>query len=181
MVMTLILLTTQLRARGKIIITWQILSHISSQPAFSWKLKAKSKLSPSDQTINVSCCFWYAVSGCILLSNNKEPSFSARTSNEMPNSGPINNDNKLKLNGFDYRSLTFKTLYIARCYMSSTTIIPLSVCIQCIQFHAPPSARVLGRHSFVVTTILSLDGAPFGDNFNFNFNNFSVHTPISRT
>lgn len=34
--------------------TWHIFSQISSQPAFSWKLSAKSKLSPSDQTISVS-------------------------------------------------------------------------------------------------------------------------------
>jgi hypothetical protein len=34
--------------------TWQIFSQISSQPAFSWKLSAKSKLSPSDQTMSVS-------------------------------------------------------------------------------------------------------------------------------
>lgn len=53
--------------------TWQIFSQISSQPAFSWKLRAKSKLSPSDQTMSVSCCFWYAVSGCIFDSNKREP------------------------------------------------------------------------------------------------------------
>lgn len=34
--------------------TWHIFSQISSQPAFSWKLSAKSKLSPSDQTMSVS-------------------------------------------------------------------------------------------------------------------------------
>lgn len=38
--------------------TLHIFSHISSQPAFSWKLNAKSKLSASDQTINVSCKTW---------------------------------------------------------------------------------------------------------------------------
>lgn len=53
--------------------TWQIFSHISSQPAFSWKLRARSKLSPSDHTIKVSCCFWYAVSGWIFDSSRREP------------------------------------------------------------------------------------------------------------
>lgn len=71
-------------SRGRERLTWQIFSQISSQPAFSWKLSARSKLSPSDHTISVSCCFWYAVSGCILLSSSRDPSASARTSKDMP-------------------------------------------------------------------------------------------------
>lgn len=34
--------------------TWQIFSQISSQPALSWKLRAKSRSSASDHTISVS-------------------------------------------------------------------------------------------------------------------------------
>lgn len=34
--------------------TWQIFSHISSQPFLSWNEIAKSQVSDSDQTINVS-------------------------------------------------------------------------------------------------------------------------------
>ena len=43
---------------GSLPCTWQIFSQISSQPALSWKLRARSKLSPSDHTMRVSCCFW---------------------------------------------------------------------------------------------------------------------------
>ena len=54
-------------------LTEQIFSQISSHPAFSWKLRARSKLSPSDHTISVSCCFWYAVSVWILDSSRSDP------------------------------------------------------------------------------------------------------------
>ena len=60
------------------LLTEQIFSHISSQPAFSWKLRARSKLSPSDQTMRVSCCFWYAVSFWILDSKSREPADKSR-------------------------------------------------------------------------------------------------------
>ena len=54
-------------------LTEHIFSQISSHPAFSWKLRARSKLSPSDHTISVSCCFWYAVSVWILDSSRSDP------------------------------------------------------------------------------------------------------------
>lgn len=37
---------------------WQILSQIAAHPDFSWKLRAKSHVSDSDQTISVPCCRW---------------------------------------------------------------------------------------------------------------------------
>ena len=50
--------------------TAQIFSQISSQPARSWKLSARSKLSPLVQTIRVYCCFLYAVSDRIFNSSS---------------------------------------------------------------------------------------------------------------
>lgn len=58
---------------------------------------------------------------------------------------------------------TFQSLHIIRRDMSRTTIIPLTVSIQCIKLHSPTSARVLCRH-FATILAVFVDIA-FGDNF----------------
>ena len=50
--LTMILVMVQ---KQWVVHTWQITSQMSSQPARSWKLNARSRSSPSDQTISVSC------------------------------------------------------------------------------------------------------------------------------